>query len=99
MGVAAFLVWRMGLADRRIRIALIIFPIQLILNALWSVAFFGLKSPLYGVIVIVALWAAILFTLLRFFKTSKVAGILMIPYILWVSFAAVLNASILVLNP
>jgi benzodiazapine receptor len=99
MGVSAFLIWRRGLDDRRTRIALIIFLIQLILNALWSVAFFGLESPLYGVIVIIALWVAILFTLLRFFKISKAAGILLIPYILWVSFAAVLNTSILVLNP
>jgi benzodiazapine receptor len=98
MGVSAFLIWRRGLDDRRTRIALIIFLIQLILNALWSVAFFGLESPLYGVIVIVALWAAILVTLLRFFKISKAAGILLVPYILWVSFAAALNTSILVLN-
>jgi tryptophan-rich sensory protein len=79
--------------------ALIVFLIQLVLNALWSVAFFGLESPLYGVIVIAALWAAILLTTLKFFKVSPVAAVLMLPYILWVTFAAVLNVSILVLNP
>jgi len=99
MGVSAFLIWRRGLDDQGVRTALIIFLIQLILNALWSVAFFGLESPLYGIIVIIALWVAILFTLLRFFKISMAAGILLIPYILWVSFAAVLNISIFVLNP
>lgn len=99
MGISAFLIWRKGLDDRRIRTALIIFLIQLVLNALWSIVFFGLESPLYGVIVIIALWVAILFTLLRFFKISKVAGILLIPYIIWVSFAAALNTSIFVLNP
>lgn len=99
MGISAFLIWRKGLDDRRIRTALIIFLIQLILNALWSIVFFGLESPLYGVIVIIALWVAILFTLLRFFKISKAAGILLIPYIIWVSFAAALNTSIFVLNP
>ncbi|HET6477981.1 MAG TPA: TspO/MBR family protein, partial [Dehalococcoidales bacterium] len=55
MGVAAFLIWRIGLDDRRVRVALSIFLIQLVLNALWSVVFFGLQSPLYGFIVIVLL--------------------------------------------
>jgi len=99
MGISAFLIWRRGFDDRRTRTALIVFLIQLILNALWSIAFFGLESPLYGVIVIVALWVAILFTLLRFFRISTAAGILLIPYILWVSFAAALNISIFILNP
>jgi benzodiazapine receptor len=99
MGISAFLIWRGGLDDRRVRTGLVIFLVQLILNALWSVAFFGLESPLYGVIVIVALWVAILFTLLKFFRLSTTAGILLIPYILWVSFAAALNISIFVLNP
>ncbi len=60
MGIAAFLVWRKGLENRQVRIALIVFLIQLILNALWSVVFFGLESPLYGLIVISVLWVAIL---------------------------------------
>lgn len=99
MAIAAFLIWRTGLEKSSTRTALIIFLVQLVLNALWSFAFFGLQSPLYGAIVIVALWLAILFTILKFFPISRAAGILMIPYILWVSFAAVLNISILVLNP
>ena len=99
MGISAFFIWRRGLGNRQARTALIIFLIQLILNALWSIAFFGLESPLYGVIVIVALWIAILFTILKFWKISSVAAILLLPYILWVSFAAVLNISIFILNP
>ncbi|MCX8126877.1 MAG: tryptophan-rich sensory protein [Dehalococcoidia bacterium] len=99
MAIAAFLVWRIGLDNAGTRKALIVFLVQLVLNALWSFAFFGLRSPLYGLIVIIALWLAILFTILKFFPISKVAGILMLPYILWVSFAAVLNISILMLNP
>lgn len=98
MAIAAFLVWRTGLDKPETRTALIIFLVQLVLNALWSIAFFGLQSPLYGVIVIAALWLAILFTILKFFPISKAAGVLMLPYILWVSFAAVLNISILILN-
>jgi len=99
MGISAFIIWRRGVDNRRVREALIVFLVQLILNGLWSVVFFGLKSPLYGVVVIVALWIAILFTILKFFKLSTAAGGLLLPYILWVSFAAVLNISIWVLNP
>jgi benzodiazapine receptor len=99
MGISAFIIWRRGLDNRLVKQALIVFLIQLVLNALWSVAFFGLESPLYGVIVIAALWVAILLTILKFFKVSSVATVLMLPYILWVTFAAVLNVSIWVLNP
>jgi benzodiazapine receptor len=98
MGVAAFLVWRKGLENRQVRIALIIFLVQLVLNALWSVVFFGLQSPLFGVVVIAALWVAILFTVLKFYKISLAASVLMWPYLLWVTFAAVLNSSIWLLN-
>jgi len=98
MAIAAFLIWRKGLAQKEVKTALLIFAIQLILNALWSVAFFGLKSPLAGVIVIALLWVAILFTILRFFRLSVAAGALLLPYILWVSFAAALNMAIWQLN-
>ena len=98
MGVAAFLVWRKGLENRQVRIALIVFLVQLVLNALWSVAFFGLESPLFGVVVIAALWVAILFTVLKFYRISLAASVLMWPYLLWVTFAAVLNSSIWLLN-
>jgi tryptophan-rich sensory protein len=98
MGVAAFLVWRKGLENRQVRIALIVFLIQLVLNALWSVVFFGLESPLYGLIVISILWIAILVTVIKFFRISRVASVLMWPYLLWVTFAAVLNSSIWLLN-
>jgi len=99
MGVSAFIVWRKGLSDKRVKIALIMFISQLVLNTLWSVMFFGLRSPLAGFIEIIILWIAILLTVLWFLKISTTAGILLIPYILWVSFAAVLNFSIWRLNP
>jgi benzodiazapine receptor len=98
MGVAAFLVWRKGLENRQVRIALIVFLVQLVLNTLWSVVFFGFESPLLGLIVIAALWVAILFSTLMFYRISRVAGVLMLPYLLWVTFAAVLNESIWLLN-
>jgi len=98
MGISAFLVWNKGLDYKGVKKALTIFLVQLILNTLWSLAFFGLKSPLFGFLVIVILWVAILFTIINFFKVMKIAGFLLIPYILWVSFAAALNFSIWRLN-
>jgi len=99
MAIAAFLVWRRGLGTSGVKKALLIFLVQLILNALWSIVFFGLHSPLGGVVVIVLLWIAILLTILKFFKLSTAAGALLLPYILWVTFAATLNISIAILNP
>lgn len=96
MGVSAYLVFMSK--KKEFKFALMVFGLQLVLNMLWSVAFFGMQSPLYGMIVIVALWLAIVWTILKFYEISKNAAYLMIPYILWVSFAAVLNYFIWVLN-
>jgi len=98
MAIAAFLIWRKGLGQKGVRAALLVFLVQLVLNASWSVVFFGFQSPLWGVVVILALWVAILLTIIRFFKLSTAAGALMLPYILWVSFASALNIAIWVLN-
>lgn len=98
MGIAAFLVWKRGLEKREVKVALSIFIIQLVLNALWSILFFGLQSPGAAFIDIIILWLAILFTIISFSKISKVAAWLLVPYILWVSFASYLNYSIYVLN-
>jgi benzodiazapine receptor len=98
MGIALFLVWRIGFDDRRVRRGLALFGVQLALNVSWSIAFFGFRSPLAGLLVIAALWAAILATLVCFFRISRTAGVLLIPYIAWVSFAAVLNVSLYMLN-
>jgi len=98
MAISAFIVWQKGLANLAVRIALILYLIQLILNALWSVIFFGLKLPLPAFIEILLLWSAIVFTILAFARVSVLAALLLVPYILWVSFAAVLNFSIWFLN-
>ena len=98
MGIAAFLIWNKGWNVVGVKMALAIFLVQLILNSFWSIAFFGMHSPLTGFVVIVILWVAILVTMFSFFKMSTVAGWLLVPYILWVSFATVLNWSILILN-
>jgi tryptophan-rich sensory protein len=98
MGIAAYLVWRHGLENKLVRISLIVFIVQLFLNLLWSLVFFGLKSPGGALIDIAFLWAAILITLIYFFKVSIAAGWLMMPYIAWVSFAVILNFAIWRMN-
>lgn len=98
MGISLFLIWRMDMQDQLVKKALFLFASQLILNVLWSAAFFGLKSPLAGLIDISILWILILFTILNFMKLSRASGILLIPYLLWVSFAAILNFAIWRLN-
>lgn len=94
MAVAAYLIWKKGWKHREVRVALYVFIGQLALNLLWSVLFFGLHSPLAALYEIIILWLAILLTILVFYKISKPAAYLLIPYILWVTFAAVLNFAI-----
>jgi tryptophan-rich sensory protein len=98
MGISAFLVWNKGLARKDIRVGLVLFLAQLALNLAWSGLFFALRSPLWAFFDIIALWVLILLTIIWFLRVSKLAGILMIPYILWVSFASVLNLTIVILN-
>jgi benzodiazapine receptor len=98
VGVSLFLIWRRGTAAKSSKLALTVFFIQLVLNGLWSPAFFGLRSPGLGLIVIVALLAAILLTVVLFYRISRRAGFLLLPYLAWVGFAVVLNLSIFLLN-
>jgi len=98
MGIALFLVWRKAPQAPGAGLALVLFLVQLALNVLWSILFFGLRSPLLGLVDILLLWAAILATMLLFFRVSPAAGALLVPYLLWVSFASVLNFAIWRLN-
>jgi benzodiazapine receptor len=99
MGVALFLILKEGQSGVPVQGAVLVFAVQLALNALWSYLFFGLQSPLFGLVEIIILWAAILFTIREFYRISRPAAYLLLPYIIWVSIAAVLNYSIWVLNP
>lgn len=74
------------------------FLIQLVLNVLWSVIFFGMKNPALALVDILALWVAIILTIKSFSEINKLAGKLLIPYLLWVSFASILNLAIVLLN-
>lgn len=98
MGISLFLVVDSKPEAGRLKGALVPFGVQLLLNILWSGAFFGLRSPLYALVVIAALWLSIIVTMRRFFEISQKAGALLVPYILWVSFAAFLNYTIWRLN-
>lgn len=98
MGISAFLIWNVGIDKRQVKVALGCFALQLILNGLWTLIFFGLHLIGFALVEIVILWAAILMTILSFWKESKPAALLLLPYILWVSFAVVLNASLFLLN-
>jgi len=98
MGIAVFLVWREGLSQEGVTVAFAVFWGQLVLNILWSVIFFGLRSLLGGMVVILLLWIAILVNIILFFGVSSIAGGLLIPYIIWVSIAANLNVQVWKLN-
>lgn len=98
MGISFFLVWIKKSSSGVKQTAKTIFFIQLLLNALWSPSFFGLRSPIAGLIVIILLWITIVLTIAAFHKISKNSARILIPYFLWVSFALVLNFSIWWLN-
>ena len=93
MGTAAWLVWqRQGTA------ALKVFWLQLALNALWTPLFFGLQNPLAGLVCIALMWLAIVWTIVGFWRVSRPAALLLLPYLAWVSFATALNYAIWTLN-
>jgi tryptophan-rich sensory protein len=98
MGISLYIVWDKGIKTKQSKTAVSIFGVQLVLNTLWSILFFGLKSPLYAFIEIIFLWAAILLSIIFFYRISRTAAYLLIPYLLWVSFAAFLNYFIVYLN-
>ena len=95
MGVASYLVLT---SDEPNRDALILYGVQLVFNFFWPILFFNAEAFLLSSVWIIILWFLILATMLRFFKISKAAGWLLLPYLLWVSFATYLNVSIYLLN-
>lgn len=94
MGIALFLVWNSKSHGQSLRV----FVLQLILNVFWTVIFFGLENPFLALIEIGLLWLSIIWTVMEFQKVSKTAAYLLLPYLFWVSFAAVLNFSIVLFN-
>jgi benzodiazapine receptor len=97
MGISFFLVWR-ETDNPTNQNAVKVFYFQLLFNILWSAVFFGMKSILGGLIVIIILWIGIIAMIKAFYSVSKLAGILQIPYLLWVTFATILNFALYMLN-
>ncbi|MDH3444131.1 MAG: tryptophan-rich sensory protein [Deltaproteobacteria bacterium] len=98
MGIAAWLVWRSG-GFRANRQALTLFLLQLAFNALWSWLFFAWHRGVLALVDVIVLWTLIAATLVSFWRVRPLAGALLIPYLLWVSFAAALNFCLWQLNP
>ncbi|MBN2101953.1 MAG: tryptophan-rich sensory protein [Candidatus Aenigmarchaeota archaeon] len=98
MGISLYLIWEKGLEKKDVRFAVSVFGIQLLFNVIWSVLFFGLQNPMLAFAEIIILWLSILATIVLFYKLSRPAALMLVPYIAWVTFAAVLNYYIWILN-
>ncbi|GAB4396756.1 MAG: TspO/MBR family protein [Microscillaceae bacterium] len=98
MGLSFFFVWNRGGSQKRIQIALAWFLVQLVLNAAWSFVFFGWQSPFWGLLDISLLFVVLIITIILFFRVSRWGGLLLLPYLFWVGFAAILNYTIWILN-
>lgn len=98
MAISLYRVWRKGLKKPEIKSAFVLFLVNLVLNAAWSIVFFGFKNIMLALIIIFVLWFVILALIKKFKAIDKVASNLLVPYILWVSFASILNFSIWLLN-
>ena len=98
MGISLYLILKRGIKDKGVRLGIGLFGVQLFLNALWSILFFGLQNPFIAFIEIIALWIFILLTIIQFWRIEKRAAYMLLPYILWVTVASTLNYYIWVLN-
>lgn len=95
MGIASYLVLTSGKPNRA---ALTVYALQLVFNFFWSIIFFGFGAYLFAFVWLVILWLLILVTMILFFRISETAGYLLLPYLLWVTFAGYLNLYIYILN-
>ncbi|PLX20832.1 TspO protein [Candidatus Parcubacteria bacterium] len=98
MGIAAYLVWKHWGTNPIAKYATILFFIHLAFNSLWSILFFGMQNPMAAFFEIIVLWIMIAVLIYMFFQVNKTAAYLLVPYILWVSFASILNFYIWRLN-
>jgi len=98
MGVSAGVIWNQGTDQKRVKTALSVFGIHLLLNGAWSLIFFGLQQPMWAFFEIIILFISILYFTNLFYRIKPIAGWIQVPYILWVSFASVLNGAIAWLN-
>jgi tryptophan-rich sensory protein len=99
MGLSLYLLLQNGIPNKEVLFGLIFFISQLAFNVGWSYVFFGLHSSLFGLMCILALWCLILCTMIQTFRVTVVGGALLIPYLVWVTYATILNYYIMVMNP
>jgi benzodiazapine receptor len=98
MGISLYIVWNKGLGNKNVRSAITVFGIQLFLNSVWSIIFFGIQNTFIALSEIIMLWIAILVTIIKFYRIDRRASLLLVPYIVWVTIAALLNYFVWVLN-
>ncbi|MFH1325934.1 MAG: TspO/MBR family protein [Candidatus Falkowbacteria bacterium] len=98
MGVSIYLIWQKIEKNKKAKQAMLLFWIHLFFNAVWSIIFFGLQNPGLAFVNIIIIWLLIIILMIKFWKISKLAAYLLIPYLLWVSFASALNYFIWYLN-
>lgn len=98
MGIAAYMIWKKRSTGAKVKLPLGIFAIQLVLNALWSIVFFGFHNPELALVNIALLWLLIVAAIKLFYPISRAAAWLLVPYLAWVSFASYLNYAIAALN-
>ncbi len=98
MGIASYRIYSLGSYRPQVKSALIFYGLQLMANFLWSILFFGLQLRGIALLWLIFLWILILITTIKFYRLDKVAGLLMVPYLLWVAFAGVLNYYVWQLN-
>lgn len=98
MGIAAGIVWSRGFYHKWVKTALYHFGFQLLLNAAWSIFFFGIRNPFLAFLDIIALFIVVIFTIKWFYVVNKISAYLLLPYLFWIAFAAILNFSIWQLN-
>jgi benzodiazapine receptor len=98
MGISLYLIWRKGYKKKKVKKLVQFFLLHLVFNTLWSIVFFGLQNLLGALVVIIILWMMIAYLIKSFYQINKTASYLLIPYLLWVSFASLLNFSLWWLN-
>jgi len=98
MGISLFLIWEKGLKNKIVKNVFVLFIVHIVLNGLWSILFFGLKSPLLAFVDIILMWVTLAPVIFFSFKLNKYSSLLLIPYLFWISFALLLNFSIWKLN-
>jgi tryptophan-rich sensory protein len=98
MGISLYLIWQSGITNHEVFMGLVLFVLQLGLNVGWSYLFFGWHSIFFALMCMIALWAMLLCTIIQVSRFSVIGGLLLLPYLIWTSFAAYLNYAIWMLN-